>query len=373
MTAWVSDGMVDNVNILISGAGGFIGGWLAESFVSSNVGLVRAGIRSWKGAARLARFPMELVFFDVLDKDQIKSAMHGATHVIHCASGDADVIVEGTRNMLNFAFNLGIQRFVQLSTTEVYGNVEGRVDESSSCQHTGNEYGDSKIEAEKLCLNFNARGLPVTIIRPPIVYGPFGTDWTADISQKLMAGSFGVFEQYGEGYCNLLYISDLVAGVLLAMKSSQAAGGVFHLNGPELITWNEYFRKFSLALNLTDMRQVSPMVARLRTKIATPARASAKFALKHLEEPLRKLYERSREARIVMQSVERSLRTVPTTEHLNLYSRKVQYDWNKARLTLGFEPQVDIDTGISFSVQWLRHLGKVGDPLARDSKNRLTF
>ena len=96
-----------NETFLVTGAGGFIGGWLAETLCLAGNCEVRAGIRSWPGAVRLSRFPIHIVLCNVLDKEQLAQAMAGVTHVVHCAVGPGAVITEGTRNVLDASLQSG--------------------------------------------------------------------------------------------------------------------------------------------------------------------------------------------------------------------------------------------------------------------------
>ena len=186
--------MTGTETILVTGAGGFIGGWIVEMLHLSQLAHVRAGIRSWSSAARLARFPIEIALCDVMDKKSIALAMSGASCVIHCVSGSSEAIIQGTGNMLEMAQAQKMGRFVHLSTTEVYGNVNGEIDETFPFKSMGNPYGDAKIEAEKLCWEHYQRGLPVTVVRPSIVYGPFSTDWTVVFTQRLLSKNWGIFK-----------------------------------------------------------------------------------------------------------------------------------------------------------------------------------
>jgi nucleoside-diphosphate-sugar epimerase len=354
--------MGDEEKILISGASGFIGGWLAETLCLSGSAKVRAGIRSWSSGARLARFPLEIVLCDVLDKEQIVRAVNGTKRVIHCATGLRDVIVQGTRNMLTVAHQMKISRFVFLSTTEVYGDVSGEIDETTPYQYTGREYGDAKIDAEKLCWKFHEKGLPITVVRPPIVYGPFSKDWTLRLAQRLRSGNWGIFEGYGEGRINLVYVADVVSGILLAARNERAAGQAFQLNGPELATWNHYFQRFNDALGFPPLKEFDPSGSRLRAAIIQPVKSSARFVLNHFEQPLKKLYERFRGARTLMQIAERSIKTTAALSELNLYSRDAVYLNSKAREILAYDPKYNIDAGLQMSVGWLKHLGLVDEP-----------
>ncbi len=349
--------MTEKETILITGAGGFIGGWIAETLSLNKLANVRAGIRSWSGAARLARFPMEIVICDILDKERINQAMKGVTSVIHCAVGARDVIVDGTGNMLEAALNHRVRRFIHISTCEVYGHVSGQINEMSPYQYTGNSYGDAKIDAEKLCWNYKEKGLPITILRPPIVYGPFSGDWTMRLARKLQSGNWGTFKEYGDGICNLIYIGDLVSGILLAVNQESAVGEAFNLNGQEIITWNNYFTRFNAALKLPDLVTMNSTGARFRTTLMKPMISGAKFALAHMRAPLREISQRFRLARLAMQSAESKLTTSPRASDIELFSRKAIYQTTKAQELLGYKSSIDLDKGLTLSILWLDYLG----------------
>jgi nucleoside-diphosphate-sugar epimerase len=349
--------MTGNETILVTGSGGFIGGWIAETLYLSRSANVRAGIRSWSSAARLARFPLEIILCDVLDKESIVRAITGVTCVIHCAIGARDVIVQGTENMLRASWTSGVKRFVHMSTCEVYGQASGQIDEMSPYLYTGNPYADAKIDAEKMCWEYNEKGLPVTVLRPPIVYGPFSTDWIVKLAQRLQSGNWGTFKEYGDGICNLIYVADLVAGVLLAANHNCAVGEAFNLNGPEILTWNQYFIKFNAALGLPELGDIEPQGARLRSILMEPARSAAKFTLTKMRSPLRRISQRFRKARLAMKIAERFLITSPRSAELSLYSRNAIYLSSKAQSMLGYRPRFDIDRSLKLCILWLDHLG----------------
>lgn len=345
--------------VLVTGASGFIGGWISEMLFLRRLAEVRAGIKSWVRAARLARFPMEIVICDVLDKESIIRAMTGVDCVIHSVAGSEEAIVQGTRNVLEIASAQNVRRFVHLSSTDIYGNVHGRIDETFSSQYVGNPYADAKIEAENLCWEFYDNGLPVTVVRPSIVYGPFGKDWTVAIAQRMKTGSWGVFKGIGEGICNLTYVVDLVGGIWLAACHEDAVGETFNLSGPQTMTWNQYFREFNAALGLPNLRVIDPISAQLRAAAMRPLRSLGKFTLKHFTSPLRRLSQDHSEARRLLRYAERRMRTAPRIEELDLYSRQAVYLIDKAKDVLGYSPQYQVEKGLELTAQWLRNVGAV--------------
>jgi len=351
--------MTNNEIVLVTGSGGFIGGWIVEMLHLGGSAGVRAGIRSWSSAARLARFPVEIVLCDVMDPESITRAMTGASCVIHCVSGSSDAIVQGTENVLDVARTQKVKRFIHLSTTEVYGNVMEEIDETFPCQSGGSPYGDAKIEAEKLCWEYFKNGLPVTIVRPPIVYGPFSRDWTVGIAQRLQSGNWGIFKGYGEGICNLVYVADLVSGILLAARDERAVGEAFNLVGPESMTWNQYFKKFNAALGLPELRVIDPTNAKSRAVITASIRSVGRFVLRHCEGRLRKMSQEYRQARELLQFADKTLKTTPCTTDLSLYNRKTIYLTTKAHDILGYQPAFGVDRGLDLSVRWLRSVGLI--------------
>lgn len=343
--------------ILVTGGAGYIGGWIVEALHLNGFANIRGGIRRWSSAARIARFPVDIVQCDITDKRQIAQAMKGVSVVIHCATGDRDVIVQGTENVLEVGLQHGIERFIHLSSAEVYGDVRGRIDEKFPYQYTGIEYADSKIEAEKLCWEFHEMGLPVTILRPSIVYGPFGNTWTISHAARLQSGRWGIFEDYGEGICNLVYVEDLVAAVLLAIRHENAIGEAFNISGAERITWNQYFQRFNDALGLPNLPAISAGALRLKSAALDEVRSFAGYSLNHFGNTIMDVYVRVGAARFAMKKLKNLLDTQASATWLQLYSRDAHYVTTKAQRMLGYGPKFDLDAGLRRTVLWLDHHG----------------
>jgi nucleoside-diphosphate-sugar epimerase len=345
--------------ILVTGGGGFIGNRFAEVIFLSRFARVRVGVRRWAGAARAARFPVDIVPCDVLDSRQVAEAMKGVHVVVHCAAGDDDVIVEGTRNVLEASAAAGVSRVIHLSTAEVYGpSVSGRVDETWPCEPSGAAYGDAKIAAERLVWQHSARGLPVTVFRPSIVYGPWSDQWTAALAQRLRSGRWGRYAGYGDGTCNLVYVDDLVAAALTSIHEERAVGQAFNVGGPDTLTWNEYFDRFNAVIGLPPLEVRSAQRARTTSLVTGTVRAAAHVVLDRYGDALMRFYERGGMAAIAMKRVKTWMNATPSSIELErLYSRHAVYDWAKAARVLGYRPAVNLDRGLGLSVDWLKYAG----------------
>src|SRR5262249_54444690 len=131
---------------------------------------------------------------------------------------------EGTLNVMQAAVETRIRCVIHLSSIAVYGyKPVSDVDTEDHCyRYSGDAYCDGKIDAEKTALRYAKRyDLPVTILRPTIVYGPFGA-WTADTIRAIRRGVMVLVDE-GRGICNSLYVDNLVDAMLLAAVNNRRA------------------------------------------------------------------------------------------------------------------------------------------------------
>jgi predicted dehydrogenase/nucleoside-diphosphate-sugar epimerase len=360
-TAWSSPGTGP---VLVTGAGGFVGGRVVEILHDSGYP-VRAGVRRWSSAARIGRLPVEIVQCDVTDPEQLRRATDGAQAVVHCAVGDHNVTVEGTRRLLEASRAAAIQRIVHISTIDVYGAESGEIHEDQPLRSGNSTYGDDKIAAERVCSEFVERGLPVCILRPTLIYGPFSASWTIEWAMRLQARPWLLSEEDSRGTCNLLYVDDLVAAVMLALENDEAVGEAFNINGGERPTWQEYFDTLNAELGLQPLVTSSPTASRLSAGAMQPVRSTAKFLLSHFEDRIMSIYQRSDVAKALMLRAEGMIRKTPTTAEFGMLGRTASYATEKAARMLGYKPRFSMADGAKRSAQWLRHHGYVGETSPR--------
>ena len=339
--------------VVVTGAGGFIGGRVVEILHASGRATVRALVRRWSSAARIGRMPVDIRRVDVTDPATMSEAMSGAAYVLHCARADSRVNVEGTRGVLEAARRAGVRRVVHLSTIEVYGDASGTVSESDPPRATGREYGDSKIGAEAACREAIAAGQEVVVLRPTVVYGPFSDLWTVEFAQRFRSGPF-LPEADCRGVCNLVYVDDVVGAMLRALTAPGVVGEAFNVNGPDRVTWNQYFEALNAALGNPPLARESVVRARLRAGLMQPVRKGAKLALKRFQRPIMAAYQRSRIAQRIMKSAETRIRQTPSPAEFSLYSRTAHYDNSKAAAVLGYTPRFTMSEGVALSAAWLR-------------------
>lgn len=358
------------MRVLVTGASGFVGGRVVEAMACSGFADPIAGIRQWSRAARIARAPVQIALCDIMDPSQVRDVVGGVEAIIHCAySDDRDSIVTGTRNLLEAAAAQGIERFVMLSTAEVYGaDVAGDVIEESPAQQTGGVYGDSKIEAEQVCREFSARGVAATILRPSLVYGPFSRSWTVNVAKRLQSGRWGQFDEYGEGIANLVYVDDLVQAIFRSLHAVEARGETFNVNGPEQPTWNEYFSRFNKTIGLPPLANVSASQTQLRSRVMDFVGRTSDAVRSRFDDQLMRIYLRDGLAGRLMKRLKAAMESTPSGDELKgLFSRKAIYRDAKARDLLGYSPQFGLSTGLSLSVAWLRHHGQIDEAVLLDT------
>jgi nucleoside-diphosphate-sugar epimerase len=295
---------------------------------------------------------------DLLDRSQVEQGLDGITHVIHCAKGTPEATVEVTRNLLDASLDKGIRQVIHISTADVYGDATGIVDENFPFQYTGNAYNKMKIDAERVCLEFMNKGLPITVFRPSIVYGPYSTNWCLRFASLMLSGEWGTFEKHGEGKCNLVYVDDLVKMLISTLDNEPVIGKVLNVNGPEIVTWNEYFARLNGGMRLPALKVIPLRKADMTTYGMAPVRILGGFVKKHFLRPMKRMAEASDAFDNLLRMVEHQVKVKPAADELKLFAKDVVYSDALARQLLSYCPDTKIEQGLELSVDWLRYLGK---------------
>ena len=393
MKAPVKAPMKAPMKALVTGASGFIGGRLVERLVRHHGADVRVLVRNPASAARLARFPVTFHLGDVTRSEDLEKAVAGCDVLFHCAYGTTGsqkrrswVNRVGTERTLEAAHRAGVGRVVYLSTLMVYGQTgDGDLDETAPRRRFGNAYSDSKLDAEKTAVQYSRSGrMPVTILQPTAVYGPYGGVWTIQQIEMLKTGRM-ILVNGGDGLANAVYVDDLVSAMLLAATQDAAVGEAFLISGPETVTWRELYGRFARMLGDDD-----------RTVSMTPEEALAFYEKRRREtsrfhqEILRTFKQdqgfrdrlmgtrellalREAASSLLPEGVQERIkgkmsgggRPSPpaekgppihplTPQMVGFFAAKTRVRIDKARRLLGYEPAFSLERGMELTEQWAR-------------------
>ena len=157
----------------------------------------------------------------------------------------------GTKLVLEAALRAGVKRFVHLSTVQVYGSLpDGDLDETMPKRYFGDSYSDSKLDAEEVALEYFAKhGLPVVILQPTVVYGPNSLIWTTYLLSSLRRERH-ILVDNGDGYCNAVYVDDVIDAILLAAIRDDAVGESFLISGEQPTTWRDFYGSYERMLGI---------------------------------------------------------------------------------------------------------------------------
>ena len=221
---------------LITGSTGFIGSHLVEALTEKNWD-VSCLIRPKSRPGILSQFPARIVQGDVDDIPSLEEAVQNQDYVFHVAARIRSA-PKTIYNMANVRFtvnlaqaclnvNPGLKRFVFISSIAAAGpSLSGTCSDEACVCAPASEYGRTKLRAENaLCCLWDQ--LPTTIIRPPNVYGPrqLETELLTNIIKKRIVPLL----KDETGRTSLIYIEDLVNGIIQAALSSRTAGQIYYL------------------------------------------------------------------------------------------------------------------------------------------------
>jgi dihydroflavonol-4-reductase len=215
---------------LVTGATGFVGSHVARQLVNQGHA-VRIFSRKTSNAEILADLPIERVEGDLRDAASIERAMRGVQRVYHVAADYRlwtrnpeelyDSNVEGTRQLLDAAQRVGVERIVYTSTVATiavprHGALPNEETEAELAEMIGH-YKRSKFLAEQVALKAAASGVPVVIVNPTAPVGP--GDWKPTPTGRIILDFLnGKMPAYVDTGLNVVAVEDVAAGHLLAAE-----------------------------------------------------------------------------------------------------------------------------------------------------------
>ena len=313
--------MVTNKKIFITGGAGFIASHIIERLVENNKVVLYDNLKrdALSFTAFSAHPNVTFIKGDVLDLDHLKDAMSGADIGIHAEAiagiysvgnkitHTMKVNLLGVYHALEAAVTNGVKRFIDFSTSETYGPFVylGHENEPASIGPAHEKrwiYAVSKLAGEHFVHAYaNDFGLNVVTVRPFNVYGPrqVGEGAIQQMASAAIKGEDITIYNEGTQIRSWCYVEDFARAFLSVMEKEEAIGEVFNIGNPQATT----------------------TVLGLAQSILRLTGSSSKIIFKPHPGP-------EVEVRIP--------------------------DISKARRLLGFKPSVDLDEGLSSSIDWYK-------------------
>jgi 2-alkyl-3-oxoalkanoate reductase len=330
---------------LVTGATGQLGSHVVEQLRAAGES-VRVLVRPGRDLAFLQQQGVEIVEGDLRDPAAVGRAVKDATIVYHCAAKVSDwgrwrdfeeEAVTSTRNILAACMLVKVARLLHVSSISVYGHPKpsppaalpgGEAKEWKITEETPlgqgfwmwDHYPRAKLLAEEI-----ARDYPdTTIVRPSWLYGPRDRITIPRVIPALLQQRAPIIGS-GENYLNIIYAGDVAAGIILAANHPDAKGQAYNLCSEGEVKQKDLLNALTDALSLPRVTKHVPYWLAIRYA----------FVL----EAIAKLLRRSKPPTI-------------TRRAIYLIGRSTQYSTEKARVQLGWKPQVNIAEGVRRTLEW---------------------
>ena len=325
------------MNILITGATGFIGGFIVDEALSRGM-QVWVAVRPTSSRKYLSDPRIQFLELNLSNKEQMKRQMDGLRfdYVVHAAGATKCLHAEdffrsnteGTKNLVQALMELQmpLKRFVFVSSLSVYGPVAEHQPYREIC---GNDtpqpntaYGRSKLAAEQYIESIE--GFPYVILQPTGVYGPRERDYF------MMAKSIKSHTDFSVGYkpqdLTFVYVLDVVQAIFLALDC-QKTGGKYMLSDGEVYS----SRTFS---DLIHRELGHPWLLRIKAPIWLLRIIT--FCGEHIGRMTGKISALNNDKYNIMKQ------------------RNWRCDIKPAMSDLGYKPKYQLDEGVRLTIKWYK-------------------
>jgi len=273
-------------NVLVTGGHGFIGSHLVERLISLG-NSVTCLVRPTSNLRWIKRLNVNFATGDLLNPPSLLSAVKDKEIIFHCAAAltgknqkeyDRTNLL-GTINLLEAikVINPGIKRVVILSSIAATGpspDKNTHLTERSNCNPVS-AYGRSKLKMEEMIKERYSNILPITIIRPPMVYGPRDDKFLMFFKLARLGINF---EYPKNRMMNMVYVTDLVKGMIAASLSARAKGETYFILDPHEYKWKTFSSNIAKTLNKRSVSLAIPKP--IMMSVATGSELLGKFSRK---------------------------------------------------------------------------------------------
>jgi len=230
----------------ITGATGFVGSHLVDALLKKNYE-VYCLIRKTSNLRWLKNKNVHFVEGDLFSNEVLANVLIDMDYVFHVAgvvkSKDKAGFEKGnylsTKNLLELTLknNQNIKKFIHISSGAVCGPNpdDNPMNEDYICKPR-TTYGVTKKMAEVEVIKYKDK-FPVAIVRPPAVFGPRDTEIL--VYFKTFSKGLNSVMGFSEKYLSLIYVEDLVSGIILAAEKNTVSGSIYFICSDKEYNWND--------------------------------------------------------------------------------------------------------------------------------------
>lgn len=324
--------MFKDQQVLVTGGTGFLGSALVRALLAEGA-QVRVVVRHPQQAHLLPQSGVTLLAGDLAAPYTFQPHMEGLHTVFHTAVSYGNrrnqqrVNVDGTRALANMSARSGVQRFVHISSLAAYGyRYRGQVTEDMLLMPNVEPYSTSKAAAENALRAVSQQtGLPITILRPGGIYGAHSAIWTRGMFRLSQLNPIPFIGQ-SAGRAPIVHVDDVVALALHAAQQSAAVGEAFNVVHPARTTWRDFISAYARLTHKPRWLGLPPkLIEHLAHLIASVSNADSGL--------------------------------IALGETIRFASEAPEFSMQKAHDLLGWQPQIDLNTGVQRCVPWLKSQG----------------
>ena len=325
------------MKVLVTGGTGFTGKALVRRLLDEGYQVVALDYKEGLKTEELRQWGAEVVIGSVTDRSVVERCMNGVDYVQHLAAAFRelnvandyyyDVNVNGTRTVLDAAFQQGVKKFIYCSTCGVHGNIDNPPGGEDAPIQPADYYQQTKYEAEPIVGEYFKKGLKTVIVRPAAIYGPGDPERFFMIFKRCTKGVFPMFGD-GKTYYHPLYIDNLVDALMLAMEEGKGDGEAFLIADENYCEIEDLVNRVGKALGITvriPHYPVMPLVV----------------------------------AGHLFEIVCKPFRITPPIfpRRVDWYRQNRAFDISKAKEQLGYVPRIGLDEGLKRTAEWYKQEG----------------
>lgn len=323
---------------MITGGNGLVGRQLVTALMQRGDS-VRALVLPTEDVTWLEKRNVAVYRGDIREPDTLAASLRGVDTVFHLAAMQGvwrpieeyyAVNVIGTENVCRAAMSAGARRIVHVSSWTIYGMSHSRpLTEDMPPAPWRDPYWITKAQGDLLVQRMIASDhLPAVIIRPGTIFGPGDRLNFGRIADKLCSGK-SIIIGSGDNALPLVYVADVVQGLLLCADADQAQGQVYNITNDHPLSQKLFLH--AIAKRLDARRPLLHIPYHVAYAVAFGAERAARAM--------------------------RSEHPMVTRHGIALYGTDNRHSIHKARDELGYTPQVSLPEGVQLTCAWYEQNG----------------